>query len=63
MNKFKLYLSLLILTVNLLAAQKKYNRIALLNGIAHIGNGEVIEGSLIVINKDRIETVMSSKGV
>ena len=62
MNKFKLYLSLLILTVNLLAAQKKYNRIALLNGIAHIGNGEVIEGSLIVINKDRIETVMSTKG-
>lgn len=45
------------------AAQKQYSHIALLNGIAHLGNGVVIEGSLISINKDKIETVSETKGL
>lgn len=44
-------------------AQKQYTHIALLNGVAHIGNGKVIEGSLISLNKDRIETVSETKGL
>ena len=44
-------------------AQIKYNHIAFINGIAHIGNGSIIESSLIVINKDLIETVTSTKGL
>src|SRR5262245_12614148 len=52
-----------ILLFGSLSAQKKYDHIALLNGIAHIGNGQVIEGSLVAINKGRIETVMSIKGL
>ena len=44
-------------------AQKKYSHIALLNGIAHIGNGQVIEGSLVVIKDNKLESVMSTKGL
>ena len=36
------------------SAQKVYTHIALINATAHIGNGKVIENSLIVINKDKI---------
>ncbi len=46
-----------------LLAQKNYTHIALLNATAHIGNGKVIEGSLVVINKDKIETVSETKGL
>jgi len=45
------------------SAQKVYTHIALINATAHIGNGKVIENSLIVINKDKIETVSSVKGI
>lgn len=45
------------------AAQKTYTHIALLNATAHIGDGNVIEGSLVVINKDKIETVSPTKGL
>lgn len=60
--KYNLILAVLFLNfwVN---AQKKYEHVALLNGIAHIGNGELIESSLIAFNKDKIETVMSTKGL
>ncbi|MBL7930863.1 MAG: amidohydrolase family protein [Bacteroidia bacterium] len=44
-------------------AQKQYTHIALLNGVAHIGNGQVIEGSLISINNGKIETVSETKGL
>ncbi|MCC6372873.1 MAG: amidohydrolase family protein [Bacteroidia bacterium] len=54
---------LFLVATTILSAQKKYEHIALLNGVAHIGNGQVIENSLIVINKNRIETVMSTKGL
>ncbi|MGZ4041703.1 MAG: amidohydrolase family protein [Bacteroidia bacterium] len=51
------------LTQATVVAQKTYKHIALFNATAHIGNGNIIEGSLIVINNDRIETVMSTKGL
>jgi hypothetical protein len=44
-------------------AQRTYTHIALLNATAHIGNGQVIDGSLVVINKDRIETVAPAMGL
>lgn len=44
-------------------AQKTNTHIALLNATAHIGNGKVIESSLVVINKDKIETVSDAKGL
>ncbi|MDI1354801.1 MAG: amidohydrolase family protein [bacterium] len=39
------------------------NHIALLNAMAHIGNGEVIESSLVVIKDNKIEVVQSTKGL
>jgi len=53
----------LLLFVGAYSAQKNYTHIALLNATAHIGNGKVIEGSLVVINKDKIETVSETKGL
>lgn len=46
-----------------MSAQKSYRHIAFINATAHIGNGEVIEASLVAINKDKIETVSSIKGL
>jgi imidazolonepropionase-like amidohydrolase len=43
-------------------AQKTYTHVALINGFAHLGNGQVIESSIVAFNKGRIETVMPSKG-
>jgi imidazolonepropionase-like amidohydrolase len=54
---------ILILFSELFFAQKTYTHIALLNGIAHIGNGKIIESSLVVLNKDKIETVSETKGL
>ena len=60
----KLYILIsLILLTHVNKAQKNYTHIALLNATAHIGDGHVIEGSLIVINKDKIETVSETKGL
>ncbi|WP_317900163.1 amidohydrolase family protein [Aurantibacillus circumpalustris] len=56
-------LAVLLLIGTYYSAQKTYNHIALLNATAHIGNGKIIEGSLIVINKDKIETVSQTKGL
>ncbi|MDX2171608.1 MAG: amidohydrolase family protein [Bacteroidota bacterium] len=44
-------------------SQKKYNHIALFGGTAHIGNGKVIESSIIVIKNNLIEAIMDSKGI
>lgn len=44
-------------------AQKIYKHIAFINGTAHIGNGKIIESSLIVINGDKIESVGDIKGI
>jgi len=49
-----LLLSILCLQLN---AQNKYNKIALLNATAHIGNGKVIQQSIVVVNKNKIELV------
>lgn len=46
-----------------LVSQNKTGKIALFNGVAHVGNGQVIENSLIVIYKNRIEAVMDVKGI
>lgn len=43
-------------------AQKKYEHVALINAVAHLGNGKVIEQSLVAFNKGRIESVMPVKG-
>jgi len=60
----KLYIGILLfLIVSSYTAQRTYTHVALLNATAHVGNGKVIENSLVVINKDKIETVMDTKGL
>lgn len=44
-------------------AQKTYSHIALINATAHIGNGNIIENSIIVINKNKLEMVSSVTGI
>lgn len=61
--KTLLYIQLLLLPFGVANAQKSMNKIALLNGIAHIGDGKIIENSLVVINKDKIETVGETRGL
>lgn len=63
MKNFLNILGCLLLLAGVSTAQKNYSHIALLNATAHIGNGKVIEGSLIVINKDKIELVAETKGL
>lgn len=59
----KIITLLILVTSTCLLSQKTYTHIALLNGVAHIGNGTIIENSLIVINKDKIETVSETRGL
>lgn len=47
----------------LVSAQKTYKHIAFINGTVHVGNGSVIDGALLVINGEKIESVMSIKGI
>jgi imidazolonepropionase-like amidohydrolase len=56
-------LFLLSMLQSVLAAQKPYDRVALLNATAHIGDGRVIEYALVVIHKDKIETVSETRGL
>lgn len=56
-------LFLLSMLQAVLAAQKPYDRVALLNATAHIGDGRVIEYALVVIHKDKIETVSETRGL
>ena len=44
------YIVLFTLTLNCLA-QKTFTHVALINATAHIGNGKIIENSLVVFNK------------
>lgn len=44
-------------------AQNKTGLTALMNGVAHIGNGQVIEGSFIVIEKNRIKEVLDVRNI
>lgn len=46
-----------------LSAQTKQNSIAFINAVAHIGNGTVIEKSVIVFKNDKIESVQSVVGM
>ena len=59
----KALIILIVLTNTFLFAQKTYTHIALFGGIAHIGNGKIIESSLIVIKNNLIEAVMDAKGI
>jgi len=45
------------------AAQTKKNTMAFINGIAHIGNGTIIESCLITVKNNTIESVQSSIGI
>jgi imidazolonepropionase-like amidohydrolase len=62
MKKYSIAVVFIFLS-GLLDAQKNYTRVALLNGTLHVGNGKIIEGSLVTINKDKIETVAETKGL
>ncbi|MBI2721243.1 MAG: amidohydrolase family protein [Bacteroidetes bacterium] len=62
MTKKILLITLLLLTTGFFA-QKTYKHIALINATAHIGNGKVIETSLVVINTDKLEVVSDIKGI
>ncbi|MDO8999313.1 MAG: amidohydrolase family protein [Bacteroidota bacterium] len=57
-----IYIFFLLLSLNCLA-QKTYRHIALINATAHIGNGKIIENSLVVINKTKLEIVSSITGI
>lgn len=50
----------LIALSNTIIAQNK-NRILFINGVAHIGNGEVIENSYVGINNGKIDLVADAK--
>ncbi|PBQ30821.1 amidohydrolase [Sphingobacteriaceae bacterium] len=63
MKNFISIISFIFLLAGSFKAQKNYTHIALLNATAHVGNGQVIEGSLVVINNDKIETVSETKGL
>ena len=43
-------------------AQNK-NHVLLMNGTAHLGNGQVIQNSLIAFNNGKLEMVSDAKGL
>ncbi|MEI8135839.1 MAG: amidohydrolase family protein [Bacteroidota bacterium] len=57
-----IYIFIIPLSLNCLA-QKTFTHIALINATAHIGNGKLIENSLVVINKNELEIVSSITGI
>ncbi len=60
----KYLISLLLVLISVVTnAQKKYAHVALINATAHIGNGEIIENSLIAFKNNLIETVSSTRGL
>jgi imidazolonepropionase-like amidohydrolase len=63
LKRQKLCVLIFICLQTMLFSQKTYKHIALLNATAHIGNGNVIENSLVAINGDKIETVSSATGL
>lgn len=52
----------ILFSINL-NAQKTYTHVAFINGTAHLGNGKVIENSLVVVNKSLFEVVGSITGI
>ncbi|MEO6426519.1 MAG: amidohydrolase family protein [Bacteroidia bacterium] len=56
-----IFLLLFILAATFLNAQKTH--IALINATTHIGNGKIIENSIVVINKNKLEMVGSVTGI
>jgi imidazolonepropionase-like amidohydrolase len=54
-----LLLLLIVLSIHTIAQNKKH--ILLMNGVAHIGNGEVLENSYIAINNGKIELVADAR--
>lgn len=46
-----------------LSAQRSTGRIAYINAVVHVGDGNVVEGCLFVVNKDRIETLSEIRGI
>ncbi len=61
MNKLKIF-SLLFLFCEVLTSQNK-KHVLLMNGTAHLGNGEVIEQCYIAFNNGKIEMVAPVKGI
>ena len=66
MKKINLYIVLLLLTFGFTNAQqtpakKQTKTIAISGAIAHIGNGEVIENSLIIIEDGKLLSVVDSR--
>ena len=59
MNKFILTLIVILITINTMAQKP----ILFIGGIAHIGNGEIIENSLIVIEDGKIVTIENANNV
>jgi imidazolonepropionase-like amidohydrolase len=62
MKKLNLLLLILIACPVFIIGQNK-NKVLLLNGIAHIGNGEVIEMSYVAFANGKIEMVASAVGI
>src|SRR4051812_30402264 len=60
--KAKLLILFLFLLLGTVVAQQK-TKIALLNATAHIGNGKVIETSLITIENEKITSVSPVQGI
>jgi imidazolonepropionase-like amidohydrolase len=61
--KKQIVIILLVLIACAGFSQKTTGKFALINATAHIGNGKVIEGCLITVNKDKIEVVSEIKGI
>ncbi|MGZ3933203.1 MAG: amidohydrolase family protein, partial [Bacteroidia bacterium] len=62
MKKLIYIMGLLFLNGVMVFSQNK-KHILLMNGMAHIGNGQVIESSYIAINNGKLEMVAPMKGI
>ena len=49
--------------VTIETAVKAYKHVILINGVAHIGNGKIIESSYIAFSNGKLEMVVESKGI
>lgn len=59
----KILMLLFMIAFSSVNAQKAHTHIALINATAHIGNGKIIENSIVVINKNKLEMVSSVTGI
>jgi len=58
----KFLLSILLFFTEISVAQKAMRHFALINATAHIGNGKVIQTSIVIVKDDKIESVFEAKG-